>query len=620
MSMKNLTPTMKKLLFGVLIFIFASLVHFKAVAQSANYSNWVIASEDLSNGRLSMSPGQTKTINFSVTIVRFLYPTGTDYQPVNFQFALSRLPSGSQSCGCTQITTSTYTITSADFPSGANTVTKNFTATVMAQSGNSLTGSALRNNDKILLTILTGGPWAPSKDYSVTVLSNTISYSGATSFAGSGNPGNIIGSTPTGGTGSYTYQWQSSTTSASAGFSNIASATTVSYDPPLISETTYYRRIVTSGGTSIASNVITITITFLAIENNSILNSGNSTLYGPLEYSSNSGIYTYAALGDPSVLNGSTPTGGSGTYTYQWQSSITSSSSGFSNIASATSISYDPTTIIQTTHYRRIVTSGSSPSTSNVITIILKPLGSNFENPIDLGTTSGTSCQSFSSFKHYVDIFFSNSYGSSAVDIYYKFTLLDAAEVEIGTCNELHSFPLYLFDENETLIEQAPFVNPYELGGCENGSLLHRSLPAGTYYLISSGQEEGTFIYTYSLLTFMNINCRTFSSITQSPNGKQSNQSPIPSTRNLNSSSNYLPESSNGIVYPNPAKEYIQFKINDNTNASVQIVSLSGIILNKAFLTNTSDKMDISNLPSGFYVVRIIQGNNVHLEKILVQK
>lgn len=602
---------MKTLLFAVLIIVSTSLSLSKAVAQSANYSNWEIASSDLISGKLAVNPNQTKTFSFSVTIVRFLNSTGTDYQPVNFQFALSRLPSGSQSCGCTQIT-NVYTITSADFPSGANTVTKNFTATVTAQSGSSLTGSVLRNNDKILLTVLTGGPWAPNKNYSVTVISNnTVSYSGTTSFVGSGDPDNIVGSTPTGGTGSYTYQWQSSTTSASSGFSNVASATALSYDPPTISLTTYYRRVVTSGGVSSNSNVVTITISALPISNNSISNSGNSTLYG--------------ASGDPSILNGSTPTGGSGTYTYQWQSSTTSSSSGFSNIASAASLSYDPPSITQTTHYRRVVTSGSSSTSSNVITINLRPLGSNFENPIDLGTVSGSSCQGFSSYMYDINPLFSDSYGTAAVDIYYKFTLLNSAEVEIGTCNELHSFPLYLFDSSQTLLEQAPFVNPYELGGCENGSLLHRSLSAGTYYIISSGLQDGTFTYPYALSTFININCRTFypSSITQTTHYRQSDHHPSiqpEPTRILNSSLNYLPESNSGIIYPNPAKQYIQFKIDENTDASVQIVGLNGVVLDEAHLTSASSRMDISNLPSGLYMVRITQNNIVHLEKVFVQK
>lgn len=51
---------------------------------------------------------------------------------------------------------------------------------------------------------------------------------------------------PTGGTGVYTYQWQSSTTSASAGFSNIPGAVGTTYQPGPTSVTTWFRMIVSS--------------------------------------------------------------------------------------------------------------------------------------------------------------------------------------------------------------------------------------------------------------------------------------------------------------------------------------------------------------------------------------
>lgn len=61
------------------------------------------------------------------------------------------------------------------------------------------------------------------------------------------SPGVITGSNPSGGTGTYTQQWSVSTTSATAGYSNIGGATGLNYTPGNLSVTTWFKRTVTSG-------------------------------------------------------------------------------------------------------------------------------------------------------------------------------------------------------------------------------------------------------------------------------------------------------------------------------------------------------------------------------------
>jgi uncharacterized protein YjdB len=73
-------------------------------------------------------------------------------------------------------------------------------------------------------------------------------------------PLSITGGTPSGGNGDYTYQWQDSTNGT---WNNIAtSGTSADYLPPILTQTTKYRRILTSGGScgSDTSNVVTITV------------------------------------------------------------------------------------------------------------------------------------------------------------------------------------------------------------------------------------------------------------------------------------------------------------------------------------------------------------------------
>jgi len=146
-------------------FLLAFIGSTKTDAQSLNYSNWEIESADLSGGKLVMLPNETRTITYRVTAKRATAGAG-----VNFRFQLHRLPSGSATCGCTAISNGQM-ITTADFTSDGLTATKEYTATFTALPGTSLDGSALRGGDKIVLAV--AGPWSPSKEYSVTVVTVT---------------------------------------------------------------------------------------------------------------------------------------------------------------------------------------------------------------------------------------------------------------------------------------------------------------------------------------------------------------------------------------------------------------------------------------------------------------
>ncbi|HRH50653.1 MAG TPA: gliding motility-associated C-terminal domain-containing protein [Panacibacter sp.] len=79
----------------------------------------------------------------------------------------------------------------------------------------------------------------------------------------------------------------------------------------------------------------------------------------------------FCVSGDPSVISGSTPTGGAQVYTYQWQSS--QDNINFIDITSATLNDFDPSTINATTYYKRVVSSLScTPSIiSNTIAIAI---------------------------------------------------------------------------------------------------------------------------------------------------------------------------------------------------------------------------------------------------------
>lgn len=154
-------------------------------------------------------------------------------------------------------------------------------------------------------------------------------------------PAGFSGSNPTGGTGTFSYQWEVSSTGPGSGFSNISGATSVNYAvPSALTGNRWYRRRVNSGAClNNYSNVISVTI-------NPVI--GNNTI---------TAAQTICSSNAASTLNGSNPTGGSGAYTYQWESSTTSATLGFSPINDATTQNYNPGFLSQTTWFRRVVIS-----------------------------------------------------------------------------------------------------------------------------------------------------------------------------------------------------------------------------------------------------------------------
>lgn len=61
-------------------------------------------------------------------------------------------------------------------------------------------------------------------------------------------------------------------------------------------------------------------------------------------------------------------------------------------------------------------------------------------------------------------------------------------------------------------------------------------------------------------------------------------------------------------IYPNPAGDYINILINNNgviLSRDVQILNILGLVVSKSVLTDSNNRIDISNLPRGTYFIRI---------------
>lgn len=167
------------------------------------------------------------------------------------------------------------------------------------------------------------------------------------------SPATLAGTgTLAGGSGTYTYQWQQST-DGGANWSDIPAATNATLDPAAVSGAIQYRRIVSDGSCSATSNAVTITV------------------IGSMGSYDISASQTICAGQQPALLDGQTPTGGNGTFTYQWESSPNGTT--WTAIASATAEDYQPPVLATTMHFRRKVTSGICSATSSVVIITVNP-------------------------------------------------------------------------------------------------------------------------------------------------------------------------------------------------------------------------------------------------------
>ncbi|AIZ62688.1 hypothetical protein PK28_01535 [Hymenobacter sp. DG25B] len=159
----------------------------------------------------------------------------------------------------------------------------------------------------------------------------------------------------TGGTGTFTYQWESSVDNVT--WAAISGATSATYTPGALTATTYYRRQVRSGTCpSIPSNTVKITVV-------PALSAGTIAA-----------SQTLCAGGTAAPLTSEAPaTGGTGSIAYQWESSTNNST--FTPISGATGATYAPGRLSTTTSYRRRAGSGTACAAvfSNVVKITVAP-------------------------------------------------------------------------------------------------------------------------------------------------------------------------------------------------------------------------------------------------------
>ncbi|HVY73739.1 MAG TPA: DUF6443 domain-containing protein [Puia sp.] len=176
------------------------------------------------------------------------------------------------------------------------------------------------------------------------IVPGSVSPSGQTINYGA-NASTLTLSGVSGGTNSYAYQWQSSTNGGSS-WTTISGATGTTYTPTSLPTTTLFHVIVTSNGASATSSSATVNV-YPQVIGGSVTPASTS-----IAYNTSPGLLTLGSVG-----------GGSGTYSYQWQTSTDGTN--YTNVSGATSTTYTPGNLTAPTWYRVIVTSNGVSVNSN---------------------------------------------------------------------------------------------------------------------------------------------------------------------------------------------------------------------------------------------------------------
>ncbi len=215
---------------------------------------------------------------------------------------------------------------------------------------------------RVVSTIVNGVTCSTANTTAIQVIINAVTggtISTNQTICNGSVPATITTTTPATGAGALTYQWQISTGGCGGPWTDIPLATAATYTPTSLIVNTYFRRaaISTIGANSCNdySNCISI-----------VINNVSAGTIGTDETLCNST--------NPAAFTQITTATGSGTLTYQWQQSTVGCGGPWTNIAGATSATYDPPTgVVVTTYYHRIVTSTlaavSCSATTNCVVV-----------------------------------------------------------------------------------------------------------------------------------------------------------------------------------------------------------------------------------------------------------
>src|SRR6056300_1283618 len=402
----------------------------------------------------------------------------------------------------------------------------------------------------------------------------------------------------------------------------------------------------TTGGTVTASPTTTTTYTVTGTDANGCVNTASSTITvgSSLTAGAIAGNTTICSGGDPAAFtSSSSASGGTGSYTYEWESS-TNSGSTWSAISSSNSTTYDvPSGLTQTTQYRRKVSDGSNTAYSNTLTVTVNanPNSSGVsvtnvscnggtDGSADITVTGGTSPYTYAWSGP-------SSYSSTSEDINtlsagtYSVTVTDANSCTSSNTNVVVTEPTALTLSNgsqtnvdcngnstgSVTVSAAGGTSPYEykIGtGSYGTSATFSSLSAGSYTVTAKDANGCTQTLSVTITEPAAISVSSISSTNVTCNGASDGTITITATGggtlkySIDNGSTY--QSSNVFSALAPGSYTVVVSDNNNCNASYTpsqsvtitqpgILTLGSIVPTDPSCLSASDGKIVLNVTGG---------------------
>lgn len=384
------------------------------------------------------------------------------------------------------------------------------------------------------------------------------------------------------------------------------------------------------------SKMIKITVNYKAVAANQITNnyiSGNQTVY--------EGQTT-------SILSGSTPSGGNGTFSYIWQKKKVGDGA-YSIISGATGINYSPGILAATTSFKRSVTSAGLTNTSAEITVTVAPAPVIQNNTI---TIDG------------MIVYGSDPTGGLGYPYSYSWYVIDqdgdASDLGDTSQTVLFSQPAfarYLKSPNNFKLtrvvysgNQRSFSNYVDIPHISdiqnniisvNGNTVTGTVPTGG---VGNYNYSWAIYYTGDAIDFdettkdldLTSHLSQINTILQIDNSAKlvrlvtagiSSVSNKLALNSITTTSLKKENTSTATIYPNPTSDAVNFTTNSSSNQEIEIIIYSEGLGNAQSIfkgtakPNQTVKWDIpSNYSKGIYYYKIISDNKeIKSGKILFQ-
>jgi len=188
---------------------------------------------------------------------------------------------------------------------------------------------------------------------------------------------------------------------------------------------------------------------------------------------------------------------------------------------------------------------------------------------------------------------------SDGADVAYKFTLTSATTIYATTAfsqTSIQKSKIEVFDNNRNSITYK------YIGSNTSSNVLTTSLPAGEYYIVVDGYDEGNFELRVTN-TISTLKSSNLEEIEFAETGKVN-----------------IEEVSSIEVYPNPAQHSFLINLPCDNQYDVELIDSKGQVMRSFNNISSIIKIDCSNISSGIYLLKVKSNDKIYEQKVVINK